>query len=959
MESNPFSFIEGEFLNNNNYPFANNGGGSNNNSFAGGVGNESHSSASNNSSFASRDDSFIRSITEELVPAKPIEVSNDVIRQSFGGQINPDVINTNTNNLVRYDSVQNNNNYNPIVPQLNTNNNNINNNNNNNIPLNSQQLQQIQLQLQQLQQQQQQLQQLQSSLSNNNNNNNNNYTNVNDYPSSPTYNVVPQLSPVTITTPSTPASLLPQLSKNYANNNNNSNQNNNLPLQQVPVLNQPNQQPQYSNNYQLPPNKNPNLPTTSTSTTSTSTSTFKAVANNAAINNSPSSPPSTVNTNENGQQILEILDDEIEFPFPKTSTQNHALVPSPAVRVSNIELEPGDFLICLVDPKEGFEIQNFSVSNNNSRVFIFNNLQISRKKNASNYRSFKLHFSLNRYGPDYTIRSLAKVISPVINFFNHTSDLPNPDIVRLCPNNVNFGENYPYIAAYSNYFKFGTSLKLSIDVYANDGSQVSSIPQGSLRKKKEQAFKVEFVAPSVPYPGEYSVYARYSKSSGSSGSTENQEGQILFYNDPNNNNPFRQFGEITNNPTGGDSQYYSPSDVQQMGGFSGGSTPSTSQQSSPVITYQSKFASMYEKAANSNMFLPQNDRALINKIRDLHGNTIIMISIFKQDFETFSKVINFKPDLTLTNKNGHNAFHIACALGHYDFVSVLTGRMDPLIKDNRGATGLHLAVEHNKENIYSYLLDYNPELAMAQDNNGLTPFHYAVMDGDIRCSNRFIDCIVRNKQSSSASSRFSLDVPDNHLMTPLHWSCALEQPDITEALIKAGADSYAKDELDNYPIHKSFINEDYETIEVFRSEKFNMELVKELDMGPRKKLPTTSSSRSSSSSSSDSSLSYTISTSSTSGRKRQSDIEQGILDFLHTYAPSRTSSSIQSSSSSSSSSSSVSPFAAISLTKNEIDDEIKLISENISALSLASEQLLKEKEVLQKRLKDSKPISQK
>eukprot|EP01132_Coremiostelium_polycephalum_P010077 gene10077-12354_t len=262
-------------------------------------------------------------------------------------------------------------------------------------------------------------------------------------------------------------------------------------------------------------------------------------------NKNPSSPQTQNNNNnfnikkenvEKKKVKIEIIDNELENPFPRLSIQNHVISPPPKIKVEGAEGRD-IFIICQINPKDAFSIVNFSNTKEDPPgIFTFPDLKVERRKSKGSYKNFTLSFMVQESTQDYQTQTLCHASSGSLSFFNHTNDLPNPEIVRLIPNSAFISRQPTIIDCYSNYFKFGAKYELNID-YFYQNKIVTSVPQKDITK--EQCFHITYPPPKITQAGSYQIFARYDPKTKKTNSIKlpEQGGQTFYYLNDNDVNP--------------------------------------------------------------------------------------------------------------------------------------------------------------------------------------------------------------------------------------------------------------------------------------------------------------------------------------------------------------------------------------------------------------------------------------
>eukprot|EP01132_Coremiostelium_polycephalum_P010076 gene10076-12352_t len=212
---------------------------------------------------------------------------------------------------------------------------------------------------------------------------------------------------------------------------------------------------------------------------------------------------------------------------------------------------------------------------------------------------------------------------------------------------------------------------------------------------------------------------------------------------------------------------------------------------------------------------------------DSSGNTKIMASALDGDHSSFLKLLSYRPNLFLKNKVGQNIFYLSCSGGNLEIVKFLiNNNVNFLERDHTGTTGLHIATEKKYKELIYYLSSNFIEMVRVQDNQGLNPLHYAIMNGDPQIVRIYIqvqynhlrelefaqlnddyeykdndydnDNFCQNynhchSKYSKSKQHWFLDDQDASGMSALHWGCALGHYDSCVLLLKAGLDINLRD----------------------------------------------------------------------------------------------------------------------------------------------------------------------
>jgi palmitoyltransferase len=113
------------------------------------------------------------------------------------------------------------------------------------------------------------------------------------------------------------------------------------------------------------------------------------------------------------------------------------------------------------------------------------------------------------------------------------------------------------------------------------------------------------------------------------------------------------------------------------------------------------------------------------------GHTAIHYAAYRGNIEIIKKLIKNGADLEIANSRGLNVLHMAAQGNQPNSLVYFFKKYSLNIHsvDDLGSTPLHWACYTGSENSVQFLLNWYSEVN-AQDREGLTPMHLAVMSGN-------------------------------------------------------------------------------------------------------------------------------------------------------------------------------------------------------------------------------------
>ena len=114
-------------------------------------------------------------------------------------------------------------------------------------------------------------------------------------------------------------------------------------------------------------------------------------------------------------------------------------------------------------------------------------------------------------------------------------------------------------------------------------------------------------------------------------------------------------------------------------------------------------------------------------LRNLKGYDALLYSAYRGNYEIFQKLMDNGANLNSNNINGLNVLHLSVQGNRLNIVTLLMEKyiFDVNKQDNQGNTALHWAVYFNNQQCIDYLLHYNININIT-DNNSCTAMDIAI-----------------------------------------------------------------------------------------------------------------------------------------------------------------------------------------------------------------------------------------
>lgn len=155
-------------------------------------------------------------------------------------------------------------------------------------------------------------------------------------------------------------------------------------------------------------------------------------------------------------------------------------------------------------------------------------------------------------------------------------------------------------------------------------------------------------------------------------------------------------------------------------------------------------------------------------------------------------LLSKKVDINKANNEGNTPLHTAALRGRSDIIQYLiSAGADSSIKNNKGQTYRDMVTDPK-------LL-----LNLPVDEKGNTQLTHAVLDGNIKQIKTLLE---EGADPNIGSSKLHI--------TPLHWACQLERPDIVSLLLKYKANPNVQDMYWKTPLHYAVEGKNLKVIEL-------------------------------------------------------------------------------------------------------------------------------------------------
>ena len=115
------------------------------------------------------------------------------------------------------------------------------------------------------------------------------------------------------------------------------------------------------------------------------------------------------------------------------------------------------------------------------------------------------------------------------------------------------------------------------------------------------------------------------------------------------------------------------------------------------------------------------------------GYSALHYAAYRGNIEIINKLIDNGAQVEVVNKRGLNVLHMSAQGNQPSSLLYFKEKFSFDIQsvDDMGSTPLHWACYTGSENAVIFLLSWNP-LVNAQDREGLTPLHLAIMSGRLK-----------------------------------------------------------------------------------------------------------------------------------------------------------------------------------------------------------------------------------
>nr|XP_061809354.1 ankyrin repeat domain-containing protein 16-like [Nerophis lumbriciformis] len=213
--------------------------------------------------------------------------------------------------------------------------------------------------------------------------------------------------------------------------------------------------------------------------------------------------------------------------------------------------------------------------------------------------------------------------------------------------------------------------------------------------------------------------------------------------------------------------------------------------------------------------------------------TPLMMACTRRNLNVIRVLMEHSADPFLRNKDGWNAFHIACREGDPLVVGYLLDVAPDVwkTKSKTGRTPLHTAAMHGCEEVVNILLERCSYASDDKDSCGITPFVDAVRNGHVSLARHLLE-----KHQASPTSLDTLGVQPVHQvavtgqeealcflvrelqvdvnqratgleLTALHYAAKEGHVSTIKALLDLGADLHARDKKGRTALHMASIGQ--------------------------------------------------------------------------------------------------------------------------------------------------------
>ena len=197
----------------------------------------------------------------------------------------------------------------------------------------------------------------------------------------------------------------------------------------------------------------------------------------------------------------------------------------------------------------------------------------------------------------------------------------------------------------------------------------------------------------------------------------------------------------------------------------------------------------------------------INAPEPSTGDTPLIASIDKEQWDTVNYLLEQGPDLSLEDKNGNTPLYLAVSRGApVEMVVLLLDAgapvdLGPSHGNNAGASPLHAACATGANECIEILLR-NGASATRQLQSGTTPLHASAIGGD----QRTVELLCK--------SGANIDSPNNELLTPLHYCGMSGNAKVAAALIQHEATIDVKDAEGCTPLMRAVLRNHVSVVKV-------------------------------------------------------------------------------------------------------------------------------------------------